>query len=225
MANYLDRQGLKVVLQAIKDNYASKKSVTDVDGKLKSLGISDISGLQDALTAAKMKASVVTSLPQTGENGVIYLVAVTGATGNNTYREYVWIESASKFEQLGDVAVDLSGYVKPGDYKALTIKTNGTVAATYKPDGAKEVNITAASVGAATPSDVTTAVSGKVDKVSGKQLSTNDYTTAEKTKLAGVATGATADGAIAVGATSDTAATEQGYATASVYALINGFLK
>lgn len=31
---------------------------------------------------------------------------------------------------------------------------------------------------------------GKVDKVSGKGLSTNDYTTAEKTKLAGIATGA-----------------------------------
>ncbi|OME67734.1 hypothetical protein BSK65_19590 [Paenibacillus odorifer] len=35
------------------------------------------------------------------------------------------------------------------------------------------------------------AVNGKVDKVTGKQLSTNDYTAAEKTKLAGVATGAT----------------------------------
>lgn len=34
------------------------------------------------------------------------------------------------------------------------------------------------------------AVNGKVDKVSGKQLSTNDYTTPEKTKLAGIATGA-----------------------------------
>lgn len=34
------------------------------------------------------------------------------------------------------------------------------------------------------------AVTNKVDKVSGKQLSTNDYTTAEKTKLAGIAEGA-----------------------------------
>ena len=32
--------------------------------------------------------------------------------------------------------------------------------------------------------------SGKVDKVSGKGLSTEDYTTAEKTKLSGIATGA-----------------------------------
>lgn len=34
------------------------------------------------------------------------------------------------------------------------------------------------------------AVANKVDKVSGKQLSTNDYTTAEKNKLAGIAAGA-----------------------------------
>lgn len=44
-------------------------------------------------------------------------------------------------------------------------------------------------------SDVTglsDALGGKVDKVTGKGLSTNDYTTAEKTKLSGVATGANA---------------------------------
>lgn len=37
------------------------------------------------------------------------------------------------------------------------------------------------------------AVVGKVDKVAGKQLSTEDYTTAEKTKLTGVKTMASRD--------------------------------
>ena len=37
------------------------------------------------------------------------------------------------------------------------------------------------------------ALSGKVDKVDGKGLSTNDYTTTEKTKLAGIAEGAQAN--------------------------------
>ena len=37
---------------------------------------------------------------------------------------------------------------------------------------------------------VTAALSGKVDKVSGKGLSTNDYTTTEKNKLAGIESGA-----------------------------------
>lgn len=38
--------------------------------------------------------------------------------------------------------------------------------------------------------DVTTELAKKVDKVSGKGLSTNDYTSTEKTKLSGIATGA-----------------------------------
>lgn len=37
---------------------------------------------------------------------------------------------------------------------------------------------------------ITDAVKNKVDKVNGKGLSTNDYTTAEKTKLAGIVDGA-----------------------------------
>lgn len=39
-------------------------------------------------------------------------------------------------------------------------------------------------------SAISTATSTKVDKVNGKGLSTNDYTTAEKNKLSGIATGA-----------------------------------
>lgn len=47
--------------------------------------------------------------------------------------------------------------------------------------------------------DVNTALSKKVDVVSGKGLSTEDFTTALKTKLNGIATGATADSAITTG--------------------------
>jgi len=46
-------------------------------------------------------------------------------------------------------------------------------------------------------------ISGKVDKESGKGLSTNDYTTAEKTKLAGIYTGATAVSVSATGTATD----------------------
>lgn len=51
------------------------------------------------------------------------------------------------------------------------------------------------SADAATGAIVTlnTALTGKVDKVSGKGLSTEDYTTGEKTKLSGIATDATAN--------------------------------
>ena len=39
-------------------------------------------------------------------------------------------------------------------------------------------------------SELNNVADNKVDKVSGKGLSTNDYTTTEKTKLSGIATGA-----------------------------------
>ena len=44
--------------------------------------------------------------------------------------------------------------------------------------------------GYATNTALTNGLAGKVDKETGKGLSTNDYTTAEKSKLAGIATGA-----------------------------------
>jgi len=40
---------------------------------------------------------------------------------------------------------------------------------------------------------MSSALAGKVDKITGKGLSTEDYSTAEKTKLSGIATGATAN--------------------------------
>ena len=46
--------------------------------------------------------------------------------------------------------------------------------------------------------DVNKALAKKVDVVSGKGLSTEDFTTALKTKLNGIATGATADSAIPI---------------------------
>ena len=52
-------------------------------------------------------------------------------------------------------------------------------------------SVTSGSANAVSGGAVYTALNNKVDKVTGKQLSTEDYTSAEKTKLAGVATGAT----------------------------------
>lgn len=53
---------------------------------------------------------------------------------------------------------------------------------------------------------IETTVTNKVDKVSGKQLSTNDYTTAEKMKLTGIADGATRIIGVVVNGATKTAA-------------------
>jgi len=53
--------------------------------------------------------SVVTSLPASGQAGVIYLVANSGS-GTNSYDEYIWL--GSSFEKIGTTDVDLSGYLQ-----------------------------------------------------------------------------------------------------------------
>ena len=65
---------------------------------------------------------------------------------------------------------DLSGYATTA---ALASKAN-------------TADVTAALATKATASEVTTGLAGKVDKVTGKELSSNDYSTAEKNKLAAI---------------------------------------
>lgn len=57
-------------------------------------------------------ATIVNSLPSTGEVGVIYLKLNTSASvEGNIYDEYIWVNN--KFEKIGstETTVDLSGYV------------------------------------------------------------------------------------------------------------------
>lgn len=59
----------------------------------------------------------VNVLPETGENGVIYLVPKTGSS-TDIFDEYFWFEG--KFEYMGTTAVDLSGYVKATEMIPIT---------------------------------------------------------------------------------------------------------
>lgn len=61
--------------------------------------------------------SVVSSLPATGSNGVIYLVS-NGGVGSNIYDEYIYINS--KFEKLGTKELDLTGFLRTSDVVEIT---------------------------------------------------------------------------------------------------------
>ena len=54
--------------------------------------------------------SIVSELPSTGENGVIYLVPSADGETGNIYIEYIWVDN--KFEKIGDTAtkVNLTDY-------------------------------------------------------------------------------------------------------------------
>ena len=100
-----------------------------------------------------------------------------------------------------NIAVSNDGTIS-GDYSAATTSAAGLMSAADKTklEGI-EAGATATTVDSALSSTsenpvqnkvINTALAGKVDTVSGKGLSSNDYTDAEKTKLAGIAEGATA---------------------------------
>lgn len=81
---------------------------------------SDAQGLIDDALAdiTGIEFEIVSSLPATGEKGVIYLVGTA-----SPYDEYIWVEpsgSAAYFEQIGSTSIDLSGYVQASEMHALT---------------------------------------------------------------------------------------------------------
>jgi hypothetical protein len=89
---------------------------------------------------------------------------------------------------LGNVdnTADIDKPVSTATQTALDLKANATDVTTALALKANASDVNTALALKANAADVTTALDLKVDKVTGKALSTNDYTTAEKTKLAAI---------------------------------------
>lgn len=66
--------------------------------------------------STKLKKEVVTSLPSTGKDDVIYLVKDDKGKDNNNYLEYLWLND--KYELIGSTQVDLSGYMTNEDFES-----------------------------------------------------------------------------------------------------------
>ena len=79
--------------------YAIKTEVTQEIAKA-------VSGIQG------FDAQVVERLPESGEKGILYLVANSG-NGQNVYDEYLWV--TDKFEKLGTREIDLTAYAKKSE--------------------------------------------------------------------------------------------------------------
>ena len=58
--------------------------------------------------------SLVESLPETGKEGVIYLIPHAHGTGDS-HDEYIWLKELNTFEKIGSTDVDMSGYVKKSE--------------------------------------------------------------------------------------------------------------
>ena len=158
-------------------------------------GLATEQWVTDAIANAGGKVLVVTELPAKGNPNTIYMVPNESSRANDVYDEYIWMVTTEKtgWEFLGNkhVEVDLTGYYNKTQVdKAIEdSEARSTAAIALKVDKVDGKQLST--------NDYTTAekqkvakIANKVDKVEGKQLSTEDYTTAEKTKLQGVAANA-----------------------------------
>lgn len=191
---FLDMTGLttyttKMKAYADAKAAAAAKGVTDTKGKASGIASLDTSGKLPTSQLPALKTvngssivgsgnisidltlfKIADSLPTTGVDATkIYLVKSTASGTNNTYAEYIYTGDTSQ-------TIDTAKWEKLGEYQSTIAVDDAMSTTSVNPVQNKVVNA---------------ALANKVDKVSGKALSTNDYTTEEKTKLAGIAAGAT----------------------------------
>lgn len=104
---------------------------------------------------------VVTELPETGEKGVIYLVAHSHGD-KDSYDEYIWVTDS--FEKIGNTDVDLSDYAKIADLKAdaVAVGAGETVKSISEINGIISVEKQAISI-------EQSQVAGLADDLAGKQ--------------------------------------------------------
>ena len=191
LENYVQHQALtttaKTIVSAINEilgdlaNYYTTSqtySKTEVDTL-----IAGVSGLH---------FEVVQQLPTTDiDVNTIYLVPKQDVGTQDIYDEFIYIveeaPTPSHWEKIGTTEIDLSDYVTDTELTTILndyVTSSGlnTILADY-----------------ATTSAMATALANKVDKVSGKGLSTEDYTTTEKAKLNGIESGAEVNPIVATG--------------------------
>lgn len=151
------------------------------------------------------------AFPKTGEAGKIYVALDSNLTYRWSGSEYVEISKSLALGETSSTAY-AGDKGKQNASDIATCKSNisscntaisncNTSINNHKADTSNPHKVTAAQVGLGNVNNTSdankpisnatqTALDKKVDKVSGKELSTNDYTTDEKNKLAGIEKGA-----------------------------------
>lgn len=109
------------------------QTATQVNTAITGKGYQTASQVSSAINSAiagvtQFDLQVVESLPAKGKKGVIYLMAHSHASGD-AYDEYVWVESKSAFEKIGNTDIDLSAYMKKTDLTAIVNSEIDTIIA------------------------------------------------------------------------------------------------
>lgn len=77
--------------------------------------LTNIESILESGSSTGFEVIIVQELPETGENGCIYLVPNSGSETDNTYDEYIWIESSSEFEKIGTTKIT-TNYAFPDNW-------------------------------------------------------------------------------------------------------------
>lgn len=112
-------------------NDSGFQTSTQVNDTITSKGYQTQSQVQSLINSAvgnitSIKYQKVTSLPATGSNGVIYLVAHSHGT-QDIYDEYIWLAETKTYEKIGNTDIDLSAYVKSSELTAITTNDLNTM--------------------------------------------------------------------------------------------------
>ena len=112
-------------------NDSGYQSATSVESIITAKGYQTQSQVQSLINSAvgnitSIRYEKVTSLPATGSNGVIYLVAHSHGT-QDIYDEYIWLTETKTYEKIGNTDIDLSAYVKSSELTAITTNDLNTM--------------------------------------------------------------------------------------------------
>ena len=161
--NYVDYNGLEHFLSKLKNMYANND------------------GAASAYTIAKANRAVYAG----DEDSPIAEAYLKKTDANGTYSTKTYVNSTFVPVTSTIAGLSLDNPVTAANLRDALNVANGSQANKIE---TVKVNGTALSIDSSKAVNVD--ISGKVDKVSGKGLSTNDYTTDEKNKLSGIASGA-----------------------------------
>ena len=144
----------------------------------------------DYTTAEKTKLAAITG-NNTGQDLSGY--ATTAQLANKANASEVTTSLATKVNKEIGKGLSTNDYTTAEKTKLAAITGNNTgqdlsgyATTAQLANKANASDVTTGLAAKANASDVTTSLASKVDKVTGKELSTNDYTTAEKTKLGAI---------------------------------------
>ena len=86
----------------------------DISGKASQADLTALTSRVSALETSEFQIvfkSSKSQLPAVGRANTLYYVANTNSNNENTYDEYTWISSDSRYELMGPRTIDLSDYV------------------------------------------------------------------------------------------------------------------